>query len=165
MASTSHQALSGKRVLVTGGAGFVGSNLVEQVCLAGGQVTVLDDLSTGSLDHLDSRLGFTFVQGCVTNVRLVEKLVGQSDYVAHLAARNIQRSTLDPLDDFQVNIGGTLNVLMAARQHEVVRIVYSSSASVYGNSQHLPTGEDEPPRTFSPYAVSKLAGELLPGIL
>lgn len=148
-----------KKVLVTGGAGFVGSNLVGRVARAGGEVTVLDDLFTGSRDNIDSDISYEFVEGSVTDEALVTRLVRQADYVVHMAARNIIVSTKNPRDDYAVNIGGTLNVLMAARDSNVIRVVYTSSASVYGNPRIIPIAEDERTRTFSPYSVSKLAGE------
>lgn len=150
---------AGKTVLVTGGAGFVGSNLVGRVARCGGKVIVLDDLCSGSLDNLDRDIDYEFVKGSVTDTALVNGLVKRVDYIAHMAARNIVVSTKNPREDFEVNIGGTLNVLMAAREHPVERIVYTSSASVYGNPRIIPILEDERPLTFSPYAVSKLAGE------
>ncbi len=149
----------GKRVLVTGGAGFVGSNLVRAVFDAGGQVIILDDLFTGTRDNIDSDIEYEFVEGSVTDQKLIAELVGRVDYVAHLAARNIIVSTKDPREDYATNIGGTLNILLAARENPDVRVVYTSSASVYGNPRSLPILEDEVPLTFSPYSVSKLAGE------
>ncbi|MCB2230112.1 NAD-dependent epimerase/dehydratase family protein [bacterium] len=152
-------SFAGKTVLVTGGAGFVGSNLVGRVARAGGKVIVLDDLCSGTLDNLDNDIEYEFIEGSVTDSALVTDLIKRADFVAHLAARNIVVSTKNPRDDYEVNIGGTLNVLMAAREHPVERIVYTSSASVYGNPRIIPILEDERPHTFSPYAVSKLAGE------
>ncbi len=149
----------GKRVLVTGGAGFVGSNLTERVVRCGGKVTVLDDLYTGSLANIDPGVDYEFVEGSVTDEALVSRLVKEADYAVHMAARNIIVSTKNPRNDFAVNIGGTINVLMAAREHGVERLVYTSSASVYGNPRIIPISEDERAHTFSPYAVSKLAGE------
>ncbi|MFQ5607123.1 MAG: NAD-dependent epimerase/dehydratase family protein [Candidatus Zixiibacteriota bacterium] len=149
----------GKRVLVTGGAGFVGSNLVRAVFDAGGQVIVLDDLFTGDRGNIDSDIDYEFIEGSVADQKLVFEQLKRADYVAHLAARNIIISTRDPREDFSTNIGGTLNVLLAARENPNVRVVYTSSASVYGNPRSLPIPEDENPLTFSPYSVSKLAGE------
>ena len=150
---------SGKKLLVTGGAGFVGSNLTERAVKAGAEVTVLDDLFTGDLSNIDPGTDYRFVQGSVCDVDLVSHLVKENDYVAHMAARNIIVSTKNPRNDYEVNIGGTLNVLMAAREHGVERIVYTSSASVYGNPHIIPITERERTHTFSPYSVSKLAGE------
>jgi len=155
----SEMNLRGKRVLVTGGAGFVGSNLVERAVREGARVTVLDDLFTGSRNNIDPSTKYEFVEGSVTDIDLVSKLVKEHDYVAHMAARNIIISTKNPRNDYEVNIGGTLNVLMAAREHGIERIVYTSSASVYGNPRIIPIIEEEAPHTFSPYSVSKLAGE------
>ena len=150
---------SGTTTLVTGGAGFIGSNLVEAIVRAGGKVIVLDDLFTGDLKNIDREVTFEFVQGSVADYGTVLKLMSRVDYVAHLAARNIIVSTKNPREDYETNIGGTLNVLMAARETKPKRIVYSSSASIYGNPRILPIIEDETPLTFSPYSVSKLAGE------
>lgn len=150
---------TGSTVLVTGGAGFIGSNLVGRVVRAGGKVIVLDDLFTGDLNNIDSGIPYEFVEGSVTDYELVRSLMARVDYVAHLAARNIIISTKNPMEDYHTNIGGTLNVLMAARETKPKRIVYSSSASIYGNPKIMPIIEDESPLTFSPYSVSKLAGE------
>ena len=148
------------RVLVTGGAGFVGANVVEALVAEGHEVTVLDDLSTGNLRNIGSVLSaIRFVQGSVTDYECVRKLVAEADRVIHLAARNIIVSTRNPRDDYAVNIGGTLNVLLGCREHPVKKIVYSASASIYGNPRYLPINEDDLVSTLSPYAVSKLAGE------
>lgn len=151
--------LHGKRILVTGGLGFVGSNLTERISRAGAIVTVLDDLFTGTPDNISRGIEYELVEGSVVDRELVGKLVKEADYVAHLAARNIIVSTANPRSDYEVNIGGTLNILMAAKEHGIKQIVYTSSASVYGNPKYIPITEDERPHTFSPYAVSKLAGE------
>jgi UDP-glucose 4-epimerase len=149
----------GKKLLVTGGAGFVGSNLTERAVRCGAEVIVFDDLYTGALENIDDSFKYEFVKGSVTDRALIMKLVKQVDYVAHLAARNIIVSTKNPYEDYETNIGGTLNLLMAAREVGIERMVYTSSASIYGNPRILPISEDERPHTFSPYAVSKLAGE------
>lgn len=149
-----------QRVLVTGGAGFVGSNAVNRLLKIGAHVTVLDDFFTGSEENLPiGNSSLSVVRGTVTDDLLVGKLVVDSDYVFHLAARNIIVSTKNPREDFETNIGGTLNILMAARKSGVRRVVYASSASVYGNPRHLPINEDDPTSMLSPYAVSKYGGE------
>ncbi|HKQ58582.1 MAG TPA: NAD-dependent epimerase/dehydratase family protein [Candidatus Eisenbacteria bacterium] len=146
------------RILVTGGAGFVGSNLVRRLLREQARVTVLDDLFTGRLENLPG-VGYDFVQGSVCDVPLVEKLVASHDLIFHLAARNIVVSTRNPREDFETNIGGTLNVLLAAKAVGGRKVVYTSSTSVYGNPRYLPMNEDDPLSLLTPYAVSKLAGE------
>ncbi len=146
------------RVLVTGGAGFVGSNLVRRLIREGARVTVLDDLFTGRRENLPED-GFEFVHGTVCDLAHVEHCVGNADLVFHLAARNIVVSTKDPRNDYETNIGGTLNVLLAARAAGMKRVVYTSSTSVYGNPRYMPINEDDHLSLLSPYAVSKLGGE------
>jgi len=148
-----------KRVLVTGGCGFVGSNLVNKLVKSGAKVTVLDDLFTGDLVNIDSLSDIHFVNGSVINRDLVDQLVTQVSLVFHLAARNIIVSTKDPYHDLQVNVFGTFNVLEAARKSKVERVIYTSSASVYGNSRYLPINEDDRLNILNPYAASKLSGE------
>ena len=152
------RALAGRRVLVTGGAGFVGRNLVRRLLREGARVTVLDDLFTGRRENLPES-GFEFVLGSVCDPPVVERLVGQSEVVIHAAARNIVVSTRNPREDYETNIGGTLNVLLAARAAGGRRIVYTSSTSVYGNPRYLPVNEDDHLSLLTPYSVSKLAGE------
>lgn len=149
----------GKKVLITGGAGFVGSNVTERVANCNGKAIVLDDLFTGALDNITPGTEYEFVEGSVFDAELVDKLAKEVDLIAHMAARNIIISTKNPRNDYEVNIGGTLNVLLAAKKHNIERVVYTSSASVYGNPRILPITEDERTLTFSPYSVSKLAGE------
>ena len=151
------RSFGARRILVTGGAGFVGSAVTRRLVDAGARVTVLDDLFTSKAEAIPT--GATFVQGSVTDVALVNELVGDHSLILHLAARNIIASTANPLDDYATNIGGTLNILLAARASKVDRVVYSSSASVYGNPRSIPINEDDPLWTLSPYAVSKLGGE------
>ena len=107
------RSFGARRILVTGGAGFVGAAVTRRLVDAGARVTVLDDLFTGKADAIPT--GATFIQGSVTDVDLVNELVGDNSLILHLAARNIIASTANPLDDYATNIGGTLNVLMAAR--------------------------------------------------
>jgi UDP-glucose 4-epimerase len=151
------RSFGGRRILVTGGAGFVGGAVVKRLVDSGAKVTVLDDLFTGQAETIPSAA--QFVQGSVTDEKLVNELVGASSLVFHLAARNIIASTKNPRDDFATNIGGTLNVLMAAREARVERVVYSSSTSVYGNPRSIPINEEDGVVPLSPYAVSKLGGE------
>lgn len=150
--------LKNRRVLVTGGAGFVGSNLVVRLIAEGARVTVFDDLFTGRRENLPEG-GFEFVQGSVCDAPRVEAIVAQHEIVFHCAARNIVVSTRNPREDFETNIGGTLNVLLAARAAKVARVIYTSSTSVYGNPRYLPINEDDHLSLLTPYAVSKLAGE------
>lgn len=157
MSNTLERSFGGRRILVTGGAGFVGSAVTRRLVDAGARVTVLDDLFTGQADAVPT--GASLVQGSVTNVELIKDLVADHSLVFHLAARNIIASTANPRDDYDTNIGGTLNVLLAAKASRPDRVVYSSSASVYGNPRTIPINEDDPLWTLSPYAVSKLGGE------
>ena len=151
-------SLKDARVLVTGGAGFVGANLVRGLLAEDARVTVLDDLFTGRRENLPET-GFDFVEGSVCDPPLVEHLVAGNEIIIHAAARNIVVSTRNPRDDFETNIGGTLNVLMAARATGARRVIYTSSTSVYGNPRYLPVNEDDHLSLLTPYAVSKLAGE------
>ncbi len=148
-----------KRVLVTGGAGFVGSNLVARLLAYGAEVHVLDDLFTGKRENLPEHPRLNFTLGSVTDAALVESCMAGVDIVIHAAARNIIASTRNPREDFKTNIGGTLNVLLAARKLGVRRVLYTSTSSIYGNPRYLPINEEDGYTTLSPYAVSKFAGE------
>jgi UDP-glucose 4-epimerase len=157
MTFPAERALGGRRILVTGGAGFVGGALVRRLVDMGARVTVLDDLFTGKVETIPT--GAQFVEGSVTDQALVRELVAEHSLVFHMAARNIIASTKNPRDDFETNIGGTLNVLMAAHESRPDRVVYTSSTSVYGNPRTIPINEDDGLVLLSPYAVSKLGGE------
>jgi UDP-glucose 4-epimerase len=152
--------LTNERVVVTGGAGFVGSNVVRRLLKSGASVVVLDDFYTGSDSNLPrSHPKLEVVRGSVTDVELVREVVKGATVVIHEAARNIMVSTRNPREDYEVNIGGTLNVLLAVRETTVRRTVYASSASIYGNPRYLPINEDDATNVLSPYSVSKYAGE------
>ena len=145
-------------VLVTGGAGFIGSNLAEALVIDGQRVRVLDDLSTGSRVNLTDDA--EVVTGDVRDPATVMDAVGDAEVVYHLAAlTSVTRSVRDPVTTNDVNVRGTLTVLEAARQAGVRRVVYASSSSVYGDTEVLPKHEGLPANPVSPYGVSKLAGE------
>jgi nucleoside-diphosphate-sugar epimerase len=154
-------------VVITGGAGFIGSHLVGAFLREGAVVRVLDNLATGHRDNLTQvveasgqQARFTFVEGDITDRKLVHEAVKGADYVLHQAALpSVQRSVEDPLTSNMVNVEGTLNVLLAARDAGVKRVVNASSSSVYGDAAQLPKIETMPASPQSPYAVSKLAAE------
>jgi UDP-glucose 4-epimerase len=152
------------RVLVTGGAGFIGSHLVERLLAGGHVVRVLDNFSTGSRANLPfaGRYGAALevIEGDIRNGQAVASALAGVSLVFHQAAmRSVPRSVEDPLGANEHNVTGTLNVLEAARRTGVRRVVYASSSSVYGDRPDLPKREDQPPAPISPYAVSKTAGE------
>jgi UDP-N-acetylglucosamine/UDP-N-acetyl-alpha-D-glucosaminouronate 4-epimerase len=150
------------RYVVTGGAGFIGSNTVDEIVKRAHDVVVLDDLSTGKEKNLEGvRSKIEFVRGSITDLDLVRTVCRGADYVLHLAARaSVPRSVKDPLETNNINVGGTLNVLLAARDARVKRVVFACSSSIYGETPTLPKREDMSPLPVSPYGVSKLAGEL-----
>ena len=152
----------GSRVLVTGGAGFIGSHLVDRLVREGHDVVVLDNLSTGRKENLVSVVSsIEFVEGDIRDPEAVRSATGGVEWVFHQAALpSVPRSIEAPSDSHAVNATGTLNVLVASRDANVRRVVYASSSSVYGNTPELPKREDMPPAPLSPYAVSKLTAEL-----
>ncbi len=149
------------KYLVTGGAGFIGSNIVEALVRRGDGVVVLDNFSTGKRQNLDSLLDrVTLVEGSITDLPSVRKAMHGVDFVLHEAAlASVQRSVDDPLSSNEVNVKGTLNVLVAARDAGVKRVVYAASSSAYGDTEELPKHEDMPPKPQSPYALQKWVGE------
>ena len=147
------------KVLVTGGAGFIGSNLVRALLERGDEVVVLDNFATGSRANLDG-LDVKVVEGELRSYERVHNAVRGAEVVFHFGALgSVPRSVQDPLTSSAVNVEGTLNVLLAARDVGVRRVVYSSSSSVYGVRRDLPVKEDAPPDPLSPYGVTKLAAE------
>ncbi len=151
------------KVVVTGGAGFIGSNLVDALLQDGHEVRIIDNLSTGNRGNLVefiSQTACTFVEGSVTNLNLLRETFKDVDCVFHQAAiPSVQRSVDDPHATNEANVTGTLTVLIAARECGVEKVVYASSSSVYGDTPTLPKTEDMIPNPKSPYAVSKLTGE------
>ncbi|MEK6408915.1 MAG: SDR family oxidoreductase [Acidobacteriota bacterium] len=147
--------------LVTGGAGFIGSHITERLVRDGHRVRVLDDFSSGKEVNLESfRGGVEVVRGDIRDAQLVNKAARGVDVVFHEAALgSVPRSVADPVSTHEVNITGTLNVLLAARDAGARRVVYASSSSVYGETPVLPKREEMSPQPLSPYALSKLAGE------
>ena len=153
-----------KTVLVTGGCGFIGSHLVEALAQRKYKVRILDDLSTGSLKNLTtiSSKNLEILIGDVTDLPTVEKVMAGCDYVFHQAAiASVPKSLQDPLGTGKVNYGGTLNVLEAARKHGIRRVIFAGSAAVYGNEPTLPKKQSMSPFPLTPYAVDKLASELM----
>src|SRR5882672_5794444 len=150
------------RFVVTGGAGFIGSNTVDELVRRGHGVVVLDDLSSGKEENLaDIRNKITLIKGSIIDIEVVRKAMHEADYVLHLAARtSVPKSVKDPIETNRINIDGTLNVLVAARDAKVKRIVFAASSSAYGETPTLPKVEKMEPQPISPYGVTKYVGEL-----
>jgi nucleoside-diphosphate-sugar epimerase len=150
------------RYLVTGGAGFIGSNTVDELVRRGHSVVVLDDLSAGKEENLaEVRSKITFMKGSITDIEAVQKAMHQAEFVIHLAARtSVPRSVKDPVETNKVNVDGTLNILVAARDNKVKRVVFAASSAAYGETPTLPKTESMQPQPISPYGVTKYVGEL-----
>jgi len=150
------------RYLVTGGAGFIGSNIVDELVHRDHEVVVLDDLSAGKEANLAGvRKKIDLRVGSITDLAAVQAACQGADFVIHLAAQtSVPKSVKDPLKTNRVNIDGTLNVLVAARDAKVRRIVYAASSAAYGETPTLPKFESMPPAPISPYGVTKYVGEL-----
>jgi nucleoside-diphosphate-sugar epimerase len=153
--------LSNQRVLVTGGAGFIGSHLVEALLARGAAVRVLDNLETGRIENLAAvRNRIELIEGDIRDREACRAACRGAAFVFHEAARgSVPRSLADPAGTIEVNVGGTANVLAAAREAGVARVVYASSSSVYGESRTLPRREGSEGAVMSPYALSKRMGE------
>ena len=149
------------RYLVTGGAGFIGSHLVDRLVREGADVTVLDDLSTGRRDNLRAvRDRIRFIRGSVARLEACRRAMLGVDYVLHHAAvTSVPQSTRTPVVAHQINATGTLNILLAAREANVRRVVFAGSTAAYGDAAEQPTHENLLPQPRSEYAASKLAGE------
>jgi UDP-N-acetylglucosamine/UDP-N-acetyl-alpha-D-glucosaminouronate 4-epimerase len=150
------------RYLVTGGAGFIGSNTVDELVRRGHNVVVLDDLSSGKAQNLDGVKGkIEILRHSITDLEAVREACRGVDFVIHLAAlTSVPHSVKDPLETSHINVDGTLNVLVAARDANVKRVVFAGSCAVYGEAPTLPKTERMPTAPISPYGVSKMAGEL-----
>ncbi|MCD6220055.1 SDR family oxidoreductase [Candidatus Calescamantes bacterium] len=153
--------LKEKNILVTGGAGFIGSHIVEKLVEIGAKVKVLDNFFAGKLENLNGfRDKVELIEGDITDLSLVYKAMEGIDYVSHQAAlRSAPKSVNLPLSYNRVNVEGTINILIAAKERGVKRVVYASSSSVYGDNLQLPQKEKDFPSPLTPYATSKLAGE------
>lgn len=149
------------KYLVTGGAGFIGSNIVEELLRRGHKVRVLDNFSTGSRRNLSEFWErIDVIEGDLRSYHIVREAVDGVDFILHQGALpSVPRSIKDPVTSNEVNVGGTLNILHAALDSGVKRVVFASSSSIYGDSPTLPKKEEMAPNPLSPYAVSKLAGE------
>ena len=150
------------KYLVTGGAGFIGSHIARRLVAQGDQVTVLDSFLTGSRDNLSSVIDkVDLIEGDIRDAGLVRDVMKDVEYCFHQAALpSVPRSVEDPVTSNEINVDGTLNVFVAAKEAGVKRVVYASSSSVYGESPVLPKHEKMPTQPLSPYAITKLAGEL-----
>jgi UDP-N-acetylglucosamine/UDP-N-acetylgalactosamine 4-epimerase len=152
------------KILITGGAGFIGSNLCEYFINKGHQVVCLDNFATGHLHNLESVIkhpNFTLIEGDIRNIEDCQKAVQAVNYVLHQAALgSVPRSLKDPITTNEVNVSGFLNMLVAARDAQVKRFIYAASSSTYGDSQGLPKVEDVIGKPLSPYAITKYVNEL-----
>ncbi|MFO8082728.1 MAG: SDR family oxidoreductase [Desulfobacterales bacterium] len=153
-------------ILVTGGAGFIGSHLVDSLVNKGHQVTVFDNLSSGNLNNLAQvKDHIKFVEGDITNLDLLVEVLKGCELVYHMAAVvSVIQTVKNPIISSQINETGTLNVLEACRKNAVKRFVFSSSSAVYGDAPELPKHEKMIPKPMSPYAVQKITGENYAGV-
>lgn len=151
-----------KHVLVTGGAGFIGSHLVESLVRCQAHVTVLDNFSTGTMQNIEAlKKNITIINGDVRQREVVDQACANQDIIFHLAAFiSVPQSIQDPAACYSTNVQGTCNILEHAVKHTVQHVVFSSSSAIYGNQTHV-CDETTPPSPCSPYAISKLAGEAL----
>ncbi|MGL6038912.1 MAG: SDR family oxidoreductase [Soonwooa sp.] len=156
--------LENKKILVTGGAGFIGSNLCEVLLENNVNVTCLDNFSTGRRENLEAIINhpnFTLIEGDIRDLETCKKACENQDFVLHQAALgSVPRSINDPITSNDVNVGGFLNMLVAARDAGVKRMVYAASSSTYGDSEALPKVEDRIGKPLSPYAITKYVNEL-----
>lgn len=158
--------MTAKKILVTGGAGFIGSNLVD-VLVSSNQVTVVDNLSTGSIEniqhHLDDK-SIHFVEADIRDLGKMYELTKNMDLIFHLAVQCVRVSLHDPMLVHEVDATGSLNICMAAAKNGVQKIIYTSSAEVYGDGKIIPIDESHPLESNTPYGAAKLSGELYLGV-
>ncbi|MDG5800080.1 SDR family oxidoreductase [Marinilabiliaceae bacterium ANBcel2] len=156
--------IENRRVLVTGGAGFIGSNIIDKLLSQNNEVICLDNFSTGkyqNISHLKENSYFTLIEGDIRDLKVCKKACRGVDIVLHQAALgSVPRSINDPLTSNEVNVNGFLNILIAARDSEVKRVVYAASSSTYGDNDSLPKIEERIGNPLSPYAVTKYVNEL-----
>lgn len=161
--STDYKELAGKKVLVTGGAGFIGSHICEELLKVGAHVVSLDDMSAGRMSNVaifQNNPNYTFVKGSVTDTgREMRAIFDGLDTVFHNAASKKNICLHDPQKDLEINAGGTLNLLLLAKEFGTRKFIHASTGSVYGEPEIFPTTEDHPFNPVSYYGVSKLAGE------
>ena len=158
------EELSSKNILITGGAGFIGSNLCEELLEIGANIVCLDNFSTGHKKNIEPFLSnekFTLIEGDIRDLDTCLKACENIDYVLHESALgSVPRSLKDPITSNEVNVSGFLNMLVAARDNDVKRFVYAASSSTYGDSEALPKVEDKIGKPLSPYAITKYVNEL-----
>ncbi|MFQ5640304.1 MAG: SDR family oxidoreductase [bacterium] len=149
------------KYLVTGGAGFIGSHIVERLVRSGEDIMIVDDLSTGKLENIQAfQNNVRFVQGDIRDNKLMLEVTRNVDVVFHEAAvASVTKSVEDPIGTDSINVGGTVSLLTAAKENNVKKVVFASSAAIYGDDPELPKQEDMEPNPLSPYAFHKLAGE------
>lgn len=156
--------VSNKKILITGGAGFIGSNIAEYLLLHHAKVVVLDNLATGKMENIEPFLtnpNFSFIEGDIRDFETCKKACIGIDIICHQAAiGSVPRSVKDPISTNNVNIGGFVNMLFAAKESGIKRFVYASSSSVYGDEKTLPKKEERVGKPLSPYAVTKCTNEL-----
>ena len=157
--------MSRKRILVTGGAGFIGSHLAEDLVQKGYSVKIMDDFSTGNVNNIRGLFNyrnFKMIRGSITDRELLAKATSNVDVVFHLAAQiHVDRSIIEPRHTFDVNTLGTLNILDAALENDIELVVYASTSEVYGSAKYVPMDEDHPLNPASPYAATKAAADRL----
>jgi len=155
--------MKNSKIIVTGGAGFIGSNLSRRLIKDKNKVIIIDDLSSGNYNNIKDlqKTGqVEFIKGTITDLNLLKKTFKEADYVFHQAAiASIPKSIEDPIKSNDVNVNGTLNVLVAARENNVKKVIFASSCAIYGDKPTLPKNEDMMPHPIAPYSANKLTAE------